>query len=170
MINSKEALERKRAASRARNKIVGTCVECSKTKPGGQRYYRTTCRACYARAHRKRRPDLYRAVDRKRYSAQRTSAWRKKNPENWKALLKRHYEKHKPRFFARNASRKKHVKQAIPKWANLKKIQEIYENCPKGHHVDHIVPIRGKNVCGLHVEYNLQYLTAEENCRKNNKF
>jgi len=61
-------------------------------------------------------------------------------------------------------------KQACPKWANLEKIKQIYLNCPSGYHVDHITPLTNKNVCGLHVENNLQYLTAIENQKKSNKF
>lgn len=67
-------------------------------------------------------------------------------------------------------TRKAHIKQATPKWANLVEIRRIYASCPKGMHVDHIIPLKGKKVCGLHVEQNLQHLDAKLNLNKHNKF
>jgi hypothetical protein len=58
----------------------------------------------------------------------------------------------------------------VPRWANLTAIAEIYSARPDGYHVDHIVPLQGKTVCGLHVEHNLQYLSAVENIKKGNRF
>ena len=70
---------------------------------------------------------------------------------------------------SKDAAKRAGRSQATPAWANLIRIYEIYENCPRGWHVDHIIPLRGTDVCGLHVETNLQYLPAIENMRKRNK-
>lgn len=58
----------------------------------------------------------------------------------------------------------------IPAWADLEKISEFYSKCPEGYHVDHIIPLKGELVSGLHVLENLQYLPATENCSKGNRF
>jgi predicted HicB family RNase H-like nuclease len=71
---------------------------------------------------------------------------------------------------ANEAKRRAAKLQRTVSWANLDKIKEIYKNCPDGYEVDHIIPLQGKNVSGLHVEYNLQYLTVSENCSKKNRF
>lgn len=62
------------------------------------------------------------------------------------------------------------LRKAMPAWADKDKIREIYANRPEGMHVDHVIPLRGKLVCGLHVETNLAYLEGEENARKSNSF
>jgi hypothetical protein len=67
------------------------------------------------------------------------------------------------------AKRRASKLKATPKFANLNKIKEIYLKCPAGYHVDHIIPLQGENVCGLHVEWNLQYLTPSANISKSNK-
>lgn len=58
----------------------------------------------------------------------------------------------------------------LPKWANMKLIRDVYDKCPEGMVVDHIIPLQGKNVSGLHVETNLQYLSFVANAKKGAKF
>lgn len=65
---------------------------------------------------------------------------------------------------------KLYIVQRTPKWSSKDRIYSIYNNCPKGMHVDHIIPLRGALVSGLHVPENLQYLSAEENIKKGNRF
>lgn len=81
-----------------------------------------------------------------------------------------HYTNNKASYLARNASRRALKLKATPIWADLEKIKEIYRTCPEGYHVDHIIPLQGEYVSGLHVEYNLQHLSATENRQKSNKF
>ena len=80
------------------------------------------------------------------------------------------YKTTKPTQPARSSNRRAKELKATPAWSNRDKIKEIYKNCPTGYHVDHEIPLQGKLVCGLHVEGNLQYLTAENNLKKSNKF
>ena len=77
-----------------------------------------------------------------------------------------HYKR--KRAIANEAWQRYHAKQRAqtPDDADLKLIQQIYENCPPGHEVDHIVPI---SKGGLHHQDNLQYLPWQTNRRKSNK-
>ena len=71
---------------------------------------------------------------------------------------------------AKTAKRRAAKLQRTPTWSNEQEIKDFYSNCPKGYEVDHIVPLQGETVSGLHVLENLQYLTVEENRQKSNKY
>ena len=73
---------------------------------------------------------------------------------------------------AKRAKRRAQQLKATPKWLtpeHWEQINKMYSERPEGYHVDHIIPLLGKNVRGLHVPWNLQYLPAEDNLRKTNR-
>lgn len=90
--------------------------------------------------------------------------------EATKEAHKRSYTKHKSDILARNIKYKGERSLRAVSWADQEKIKEIYRNCPEGMHVDHIIPLKGELVSGLHVAENLQYLSPEENMKKGNRF
>lgn len=104
--------------------------------------------------------------------------WQEKNKDKKAKSYKKWQQTHKGFVNSINSKRRADEKAATPSWADLDKIRSFYNvaqylDWASGgfvkHHVDHIVPLRGKNVCGLHVEYNLQVLTQDDNLRKSNK-
>ncbi|MCK5610588.1 HNH endonuclease [Candidatus Pacearchaeota archaeon] len=126
-------------------------------------------------------------LDNKDKIAKYTKIWQEENKEsiskynseryveNRDHMLERNKQydkKHKGQRAAATAKRRAKKLNATPKWLtkdHLEKIKEIYKNRPEGYHVDHIVPLQGKDASGLHTPWNLQYLTKEENLRKSNK-
>ena len=96
-------------------------------------------------------------------------------------LPSREYNRRNPeykRFYA--AQRKVHVKQATPAWlspeqkAHIRRIYKLAQVMKSAtgldYHVDHIIPLRGQNVCGLHVPDNLQVLRSDLNLSKSNTY
>lgn len=88
---------------------------------------------------------------------------------NFKAL---HYETYLKLHKHEEAKRRAKKLHATPKWLSREdkiKIKTIYMTCPEGYHVDHIIPLQGEAVSGLHVPWNLQCIPAEVNIAKSNK-
>lgn len=86
-----------------------------------------------------------------------------------------YYEANKHIFRAGAAKYEADKIRATPSWADHTKIRAIYKEAARltaetgiQHEVDHYYPLRSKIMCGLHVETNLQILTAEANRKKSN--
>jgi 5-methylcytosine-specific restriction endonuclease McrA len=113
---------------------------------------------------------------------------RKKNPEHFRLLARLRYKKnpkkrqeHSRSWEKRNPGRvaiyrlrkKKILRDRVPKWLSKEDkqaINQIYLKAKElGMEVDHIIPLRGETVSGLHVPSNLQILSRLENRKKSNK-
>lgn len=92
------------------------------------------------------------------------------NRKKVRAELREQYRKHSAKRKADAIKNHKLRKLRIPAWSEQEKIYEFYKNCPDGYHVDHVIPLLGQFVSGLHVFGNLQYLPAAENIAKRNKY
>lgn len=103
---------------------------------------------------------------------------RERNPEKFKEKDRQQYQKYKSRYFANNAKRRYYCRSQKDLWdAELTSFVFI-EACDLRQlrneatgiewHIDHIVPLFGKNVCGLHVWNNFAVIPKVENLRKGN--
>src|SRR5210317_2247166 len=81
---------------------------------------------------------------------------------------KNYYLKNHHMMAYKKALRRSRKKLATPVWSDLDKINEVYANCSDDMTVDHIIPITSPIVCGLHVSWNVQYLTRSANSKKGN--
>jgi hypothetical protein len=92
----------------------------------------------------------------------------------------KHYAKNANYYKMKAMFRKDSVKRATPPWLSPEQksqIEFVYSHAKdcqivtgEVYHVDHIVPLQGEAVCGLHVPWNLQVLPAEVNVRKSNRY
>ena len=94
-------------------------------------------------------------------------------------LWEAQYAKQHPEKFAMKTRKRKIAKlNRTPFWLNdgqLLEMQSIYKYCASlravglDYEVDHIIPLQGKTVSGLHAPWNLQVITASENAAKGNR-
>lgn len=147
---------RERYATLKLQKAVGlrTCVSCKVVFPATEEFFServdwmdTSCRDC---------------------TRKRTKKWAEDNPEKTKVAA-----------YARCATRYASKRSRTPRWLTTDhrvQMRAIYLKCRTitkasgvKHHVDHIVPLVGRTVSGLHVPWNLQILPATENMTKQRK-
>lgn len=140
--------------------------KCNQRKDGLQ----TKCKECNRRYHAENRVDSpeFRAWREQHYAKKRDEilaanrAWAKANPA---------------RTAERGRLRMRRIARQTPQWSDRKIIAFFYatriwitNETGDEWHVDHVLPLSGKKVSGLHVPLNLQVIPAVENFKKNNRF
>lgn len=166
-----------------------TCTKCGECKPFDQFNkhsstrdgYRPTCKPCKATELRdwraanpaetsKKARDYYAANMREWFQQrylQNKSAMNQKQRDWREANLDKHS--------AKEARRRAAKLCATPPWADHERINAVYAEAAALRalgldvHVDHIVPLQGATVTGLHVHTNLQILLASDNLSKGNR-
>ncbi len=145
----------------------GVCVACDEVH--NKHYWRTVkdtpkekerCRTKAAKAREENAEKLN----------ERTREWRIKNPA-WN----KEYRRANLARYAAHAAKRRAAEQA-PSWTPLICVNALYgirdrlRRSGLDVHVDHVIPLQGKKVSGLHVRENLRIIPATENFQKNNKF
>lgn len=136
----------------------------NKSKPLGINSMCKPCTNLKIAAYRKLNPHKHRAT---------SLRWQKENPEKRALQCKRYNTKNPLSRKVWKAKYRANILKRTPKWLTFEQHFEIftcYRFCPPNNQVDHIIPLCGKLVSGLHVPWNLQHLTKEENFVKLNRF
>ena len=165
-----------------RNTSTRKCLECHRTESTA-RYHRNI-------EKERDRSKRYHAANKEKRKEQRAiyylenrdaifekhKEWMGKNREKWDAYIEAN--KHMLCFYSSQYRARK--LNATPPWItaeDLQRIAEIYEQAKTiteqtgiEHHVDHIIPLKGKSISGLHIPENLQILTKEDNLKKSNQW
>ncbi|MHB1231570.1 MAG: hypothetical protein ACYCZQ_03165 [Burkholderiales bacterium] len=163
--------------------VGGNCWECLLIAGGD---YRQQNREYFSEYHKS-----YHQQNRERISEYNKS-YNERNKEQLSERRKSCYEQsksqlseyHKSYRFANphiynkcNSQRRAQKLNATPLWANdeyvvrfIYKLASVFSKCLNEKvEVDHIVPLKGKKVCGLHIAHNMQLLTESQNSQKSNK-
>ena len=174
-----------------------SCTHCDQVKPFEAFYtssthksgYASWCKVCEsgrskAKTQRNRDARLAKAKQwrdaNKDKQTAATQAWRKSNPELTAAMYRDWAERNRDKVNAKWMKRDASKKNRTPNWLNVDEmwmIEQAYNIAEKrtqafgiSFHVDHIVPLQGKTVSGLHVPWNLQVIPAKLNQQKSNHF
>ena len=150
-----------------RSGLHPSCKECNKPM---QAAYRARNRAALSASQ-----CAWQRRNRRR-ATEKSNRWAKTNPEKIKATARRWRQRNKSKTNVFTAHYRATKLRATPAWANEFFIDEAYhlaalrtKHTGIEWHVDHIVPLKSKRVCGLHVETNLRVVPARVNRVKSNR-
>lgn len=138
------------------------CLCCGKlfTSPPSQVHVKTCSTACGYEWFSGSRSPIYKGATRK---VVRPDGSVGVVAERWYAAIK-------------NAERVTMLERATPRWADMDAVRRVYElasrleqSTGQKYHVDHIVPLKGKTVSGLHNEFNLAVIPMLDNLKKGNR-
>lgn len=154
----------------------GVCIECRKEDDLKSREKR----AAYFDAYQK--SDRAKAHKRAYYERNRDKIIEaaQRRPDEVKRLYRKTYKKNNPdQVQVDNNTRRRRLRECTPPWLTATQkleIREVYALARKltrdtgiKYTVDHIVPINGEDVCGLHVPWNLMPMPHVENAKKGNR-
>lgn len=139
------------------------CRECQKQYAGRWREENPDANRQYYRSNRSARSDAFRE-------------WAQQNKSQRAEYMRLWLQENKDRVNEKVAYRNARKKLATVPWADRDKMRSIYEECARitaetgiPHEVDHIYPLQGETVSGLHWEGNLNIITQFENIQKLNR-
>jgi len=164
-----------------------TCRKCATTDPlvfsASRKTICKTCKNAEDKAYRMANPEKEAARNKKwqqdnpEKAAARSRRYRKANPEKRAASWTRWAKANPGAVNAKDAKRRASKLQRTPVWSETEQIKQLYEHCAflsestgEPHEVDHVIPLRGKNVSGLHVSDNLQILPKRIHKYKGNRY
>lgn len=145
--------------------VRGQCVSCG---PELERRRDRARKLATNAAWKKNHPDKVNAVNR---------AWREAHPEKDSGHHRKWKTANRGKVNASTRKRQAAQIQRSPGWADYNRIRIVYECAAQMSretgvpmHVDHVIPLQGKRVSGLHVHDNLRIIPARDNARKHNHF
>lgn len=155
-----------------------TCPKCKQEKPLTEFYkrsdrdtYHSWCKQCKHKSGAD-----WNARNKQKHS-ELNHKWYEENKRHHLEKSKQWYEQNRHRKLETTNAREKRCVLATPTWADRELIKELYALAQKlteqtgvPHEVDHVIPLQGNEVSGLHVPDNLQVITRDENRRKANKY
>ena len=154
------------------------CSNCNQTKEFTEFYINKGKHKCYCKECIKQKNIEWKQANKDKV-AEYDKVWQQANKDKKSKNYKNWQVNNRAKVNSYNSYRRALELQATPKW--LTASHKLHMECKyslaamlskhtaEQHHVDHIVPLNGKTVCGLHVPWNLRVIPATENLRKSNK-